>query len=75
MPMPEDQIGLDEMARCFTEEFIRMGYKDDALLALFRDPFYRGPHAVWRRRGEDHVTALIAEVRGQWHQYLSVRGG
>ncbi len=32
------------MATCLIEEYLLMGYGDEAVLALFRDPFYQGIH-------------------------------
>jgi hypothetical protein len=56
----------DELAGAIVEEFIRMGLKDEELLGLFRDPFYAGPHAIWRGRGEEHVRGLIDRARERW---------
>ncbi|HEY5605136.1 MAG TPA: hypothetical protein VIL45_01300 [Thermoplasmata archaeon] len=59
---PEGDAALDAMARAFVEEFARMGWTRERILGLFRNPFYRGPHAVYRRRGEPFITRLIEEV-------------
>ncbi len=58
----EAEEALDEMARTFVSEFARMGYSSDRIRAIFRDPFYRGPYAVYRRRGEAYVERLLEEV-------------
>jgi len=50
---------LTEMAECFVEEFARMGTGANQLLELFRNPFYRGPHIVYQRRGEAYLKDLI----------------
>lgn len=52
------------MAECLVEEYLLMGYGDDELLALFRDPFYQGVHHLYRQYGEAGMRALIADVRG-----------
>ena len=52
------------MATCLVEEYLLMGYGDEELLALFRDPFYQGIHHLYRQYGEAGIRALIAEVRG-----------
>ncbi|MDF2628368.1 MAG: hypothetical protein K0R39_2199 [Symbiobacteriaceae bacterium] len=57
-----EQDGLAYMAACFAEEFAHMGYSEEALLAVFRDPFYQGPHLAYKLRGEDWVRALIRRV-------------
>lgn len=57
---------LEEMAECLIEEFIKMGMDDEALLQLFQSPFYGGTHAIYRKKGEEYVRALIAKVREQW---------
>ncbi len=68
---PDDEA-LTEMARCFVEEFARMGWSGERILRLFRNPFYRGPHQILRRKGEEFVRSLIeiveqtrAQVRSQ----------
>lgn len=55
----EDQIKL--MARCFAEEFLRIGWDRGRVAALFADPFYRGPHLLYRLRGSVGVEALLTE--------------
>lgn len=54
---------LTAMAECFIEEFARMGYSDSALLAVFQNPFYQGPHLAYQAFGEAGVRRLIAGVR------------
>jgi len=58
----EAEVGRDhlrEMALAFIEEFRRMGWDDARILALFRNPFYRGPHLVYAARGDAYVRALL----------------
>jgi hypothetical protein len=68
VPVPVNEATFDEMARCFVEEFVRDGWADARLLALFRSPFYAGLHVIWRRRGEAWVRDLIAETRARWRR-------
>ena len=62
LPAP-DETSLREMAICFVEEFLRDGWSDDQLRAMFKNPFYRGPYHVWRQKGDAYVEAVIREVR------------
>ena len=55
---PDDRA-LTEMARCFVEEYARMGWSGDRILRLFRNPFFRGPHQILRTKGEGFVRGLI----------------
>jgi hypothetical protein len=59
--LPADQEAVAFMGRCFVEEFARLGYRRNALMALFRTPFYQGPHMVYRQLGEGFVSGLIDE--------------
>ena len=61
-----DRGAADEMARCLVEEYLREGFDEARLLVLFRNPFYRALHAIYRERGEEAVRALIAEVGSTW---------
>ena len=56
----------NDMAECFTEEFMRMGYGHLQILALFRNPHYLGPNMAFEKRGEPFIRDLIAEVFARW---------
>jgi hypothetical protein len=74
-----DQQAVDEMARCLVEEYLRQGWDETRLLALFRNPFYQALHAIYRDRGEEAVRALIAETAATWGVWTvsetTTRGG
>ena len=73
---PGDPMGLvgggvpegepDLMAECLVEEYVRLGTSDAQLLAIFKNPFFAGAHALYRARGEDHLKSVIERVRAQW---------
>ncbi len=56
---------MEAMAGCFVEEFIMMGYTDEQLLKMFRDPFYVAVNMVYKEKGEAFVTALIQQARSK----------
>jgi hypothetical protein len=58
----------EAMTECFIEEFLRLGYDAERLLALFRNPFYTGVNMVFQNRGEAFVRHKIAEVFSRWHR-------
>jgi hypothetical protein len=62
MPAVEGYDHLTAMARCFIEEYRMMGWDARRILALFRNPFFRGPHAVYQAKGEAYVRDLIDDV-------------
>jgi hypothetical protein len=68
VPVPVDEATFDEMARCMIEEYVRDGWSDARLLALFRSPFYAGLHVILRRRGETWVRDVILETRSLWRR-------
>jgi hypothetical protein len=61
---PGDDTMMEDMGRTFIDEFLRMGWPPHAIVGLFRDPFYRAPHSIFRSRGEDYVVALVESVHG-----------
>ena len=75
---PDDPMGLvavdvpegdaDLMAECLVEEYVRLGVSDAQLLAIFKNPFFAGAHALYRARGEDRLKAVIDRVRAHWGQ-------
>ncbi|MFQ6020145.1 MAG: hypothetical protein ACE5KW_05240, partial [Dehalococcoidia bacterium] len=70
---PDDEA-LAEMARCFVEEYARMGWSGERILRLFRNPFYRGPHRILRLKGEEFVHGLIVAVEGMTRQLQTPTG-
>jgi len=55
----DDENATVDMAECFIEEFVRMGFSQERLLRLFENPGYAGPHRAYRILGEDRIAALI----------------
>jgi hypothetical protein len=72
-PMELNGIGLvcgedttEAMTECFIEEFMRLGYNDKQILALFRNPHYIGMNMALQNRGEQFVREKITEVFARW---------
>ncbi|MCW5552065.1 MAG: hypothetical protein KIS67_07845 [Verrucomicrobiae bacterium] len=61
----------NDMAETFIEEFMRMGYGHKQVLALFRNPYYLGPHMALEKRGEPFIRELIAEVFARWGKAIT----
>lgn len=61
IPGREADASIVEMARVFIDEFARMGWGRHRILEMFRNPFYRGPYLVWRKRGDEFVQQLVDE--------------
>lgn len=59
---PPDDAAIAEMGRCFVEEMARMGWRRNAILNVFRSPFYRGPHMVYERFGEPFVVSMVERL-------------
>jgi hypothetical protein len=55
-----------EMAECFIEEYMRMGYSPEFILMLCRNPFYQGLHAIWKSQGEALIREIINQTVRQW---------
>jgi hypothetical protein len=55
-----------DMALCFAEEFIRDGWSEEKLFAMFQNPFYQGPYLVWQQKGDEFVRSIIQEAGKRW---------
>ena len=55
-----------EMAACFIEEYMRMGYDRDRVLSLFRMPQYVGAHMAYQALGDRVLTEMIDEYAALW---------
>jgi hypothetical protein len=68
---PEDPMELsacevagdsDLMLRMLVEEYAHLGWGLDALMRLFRDPFYVGPHGLWLQLGESELRRRVENI-------------
>ncbi len=57
---------LDYMAECLVEEYMLLGWSDDQLESLFRNPFFHLPHQIYQARGDEYVCSLIRDKRETW---------
>jgi hypothetical protein len=64
--VPVDRDSVREMAATFAEEFAALGYGEDRLLNLFREPFYSGAHRAYQVLGEVEIRRIVREARGFW---------
>ncbi len=62
----QSEAEVRDMVLCYAEEFARDGWNEEKLLAMFRNPFYLGPHLVWRQKGDSFVLSVIKEAIGIW---------
>lgn len=53
-----------ETARCLIEEYALTGFAASEIRDLFASPAYTMPHAIYRRRGAEFVSDLVADVFG-----------
>jgi len=62
----DDPSAMREMACCFIDEYMRMGYEQDRLLSIFKTSKYAGPHMAFQALGEAGIVQLIDEIAARW---------
>lgn len=55
-----------EMAACFIEEYIRLGFDRPRLVKLFQTRGYAGPYMARRVLGEETIVQMIDELLARW---------
>ncbi len=63
---PNGDEAMATMAESLADEFLRMGYSQEQVMQMFRDPFFRMTHAIWRAWGEERVRAVVNTVARRW---------
>jgi hypothetical protein len=66
VPVAVDRDSVREMAATFADEFAAMGYGEDRLLNLFREPFYTGAHRAFQVLGEVEIRRIVRDARAFW---------
>ncbi|OFV97703.1 MAG: hypothetical protein A3H28_12315 [Acidobacteria bacterium RIFCSPLOWO2_02_FULL_61_28] len=64
--IPAEEGSETEMAYVFAEEFARLGYSEERLLALFHEPFYAGANRALQILGEETIQSIIRETLAVW---------
>ena len=62
----DDSSAMREMAVCFIDEYMRMGYEQDRLLHMFKIPKYAGPYMAFKALGEEAIVQLIGDSAAMW---------
>ncbi len=57
----DDPDAMRNMAACFVEEYLRMGFDAERVLHLFRIKGYAGPRMAYEALGESAIQAIIDE--------------
>lgn len=57
----EDDRAMREMADCFVEEYMRLGFDPERLLHLFKTRGYVGPFMAYQALGEPAIRTLIEQ--------------
>jgi hypothetical protein len=57
---------LREMAACFAEEFLRLGFPPGRVLALFESPRYPLAHGALNALGHPAIRALVEDAARVW---------
>ena len=64
--LPSGPEAVSDMAYTFAEEFARLGYSEQALMALFINPYYRAAHGAYETLGKEKVRQIVKECVGVW---------
>jgi hypothetical protein len=71
--VPAEEGDVVAMAKGFAEEFAAAGWDEPRLLAMFKAPFYLGPHLAWQQLGEKRVREIVAEAVRPWSRFRDAR--
>ncbi|OGX03135.1 MAG: hypothetical protein A3G87_07150 [Omnitrophica bacterium RIFCSPLOWO2_12_FULL_50_11] len=62
----QSEAALRDMTLCFAEEFVREGWDEEKIFAVFRNPFYQGPYLAWKQKGDEFIRSVIGDAIRMW---------
>lgn len=71
MVLPGEPGQLEAMAETFVEEYVRMGWDERRLMALFTQPLFMATYRIYRLKGEQYVRQLIRRMLEKWSPKIS----
>jgi hypothetical protein len=72
MVLPGEPGEVERMAECIVDEYVRLGWNEARLMALFTTPMFMGTYRIYRYKGEEYVRELI---RSTVNRYQPAVGG
>jgi hypothetical protein len=66
--VPAGADDVDQMASAIADEYARVGFDREGLLALFREPRFVLTHAVHQRRGDAWCVELVDRTLARWRR-------
>jgi len=66
MVLPGEPGQLEAMAECLVEEYVRLGWDERRLMALFVSPMFLAPYRIYQQKGEEYVRGLIGRACAKW---------
>ena len=64
--IPAGEEAHVEMAYAFAEEFVRSGFREQHLITMFQNPFYRSAYGAFTILGEEKTRSIIQDVLQVW---------
>lgn len=62
----DDTASHREMAACFIEEYIRLGFDRQRLIGMFQAGGYSGPQLAWAQLGPAEIVGMIDSLLSRW---------
>jgi hypothetical protein len=72
MVLPGEPGEEERMAECIVDEYVRLGWNEARLMALFTTSMFMGTYRIYRYKGELYVRELI---RNTVNRYKPTIGG
>jgi hypothetical protein len=66
--LPPEPGGMHRMAEAIIDEYVRIGFDEERIVDLFRDPFFAMTHSIWRELGEVNCRNLVHDVVSRWRR-------
>ncbi len=64
--LPAGESASLEVIRVFAEEYARMGFGEEKLMEIFRNPFYAGAHRAWLALGDERAREEVRDLVKVW---------
>jgi hypothetical protein len=62
MILPGEPGQLERMAEVVVEEYVRMGWDEKRLMALFTHPMFQATHRIYQLKGQAYVVELLKQM-------------
>ncbi|MFN7182055.1 MAG: hypothetical protein ACK4NF_05205 [Planctomycetota bacterium] len=57
---------FDTVIEGIIEEYIKLGFDENKIIWLFKNPFFKMTNSIYKQKGEQYIKRVIERIKKRW---------